>query len=181
MPLMNATSNKKRVLIVLPHQGYDEEQFRTTWVSLRNRAVECKVASTSKEKAVGGIDYFFPDFTLEEVDTTTFDGVVFIGGEGADSLADQPKAQEIAKKVSAQGGVVGGIGRGVGALAKAHLLKGLRSTGDPQLKAMIEQLGAKYTGGQVEPRWLHGNPRKIVTALDAGATFLFGRRILSSL
>lgn len=171
----------KRVLLVLPHKGFDEEEFRSTRSSLRKSGVDCKVASTSTEKAEGGVDYYFPEYTLDQVQVDEYDGIVFMGGEGADSLWDNSTAQNLAKQFASKGKIVASIGRGVGVLAKSGVLGSTRVTGDPGCKDVVERSGAKFTSSQVEPRWLRGNPKKIVTAFDSGATQRFGQRIVRDL
>lgn len=171
----------KRILFVMPPEGFHAEEFRSTLSSLRRHGMFCKVASTTTEKVVGGIDYYLPEMTFEQVDLNAWDGVVFLGGAGAAKLADLPKAIEIARAVHKAGKLVAAIGAGTVLLAKAGLLQGHRATGDATAKPIVESSGAKFTGAQIEPQWLHGNPHRIVTAADSGASHRFGQRIARDL
>jgi len=179
--MIASPNGRKTVLLVLPQEGYDAGEFRYTWTSLRSRGIDCKVASPVKDKAVGGIDFYYPEFALDQADSAAFDGVLFLGGPGAEQLWENTQAQALAKKMAAKGGLVGGIGRGVVTLGKAGLLKGVRVTGNPSCKEMLEKLGARYSGSQVEPRWLRSNPKRVVTAFDAGAAIRFGQRVARDL
>lgn len=176
-----APDGRKSVLLVLPQEGYDAGQFRYTWTSLRSRGVNCRVASPVKDKAVGGIDFYYPEVALDQADPAGFDAVLFIGGPGAEKLWANAHAQLLAQKVASRGGLVGGIGTGVVVLGKAGLLQGARVTGDSSCKGLLQELGARYSGSQVEPRWLRSNPKKIVTAVDTGAAIRFGQRVARDL
>lgn len=178
---MVATATGKRILIVLPFKGYNEEEFRSTRVSMRKSGIDCKVVSTSTDKAEGGIDFYYPEFTFETVNADEFDGLIFMGGEGADQIADNPKAIELARKFASNKKLVGSIGRGIASLAKAGVINGVHVTGDPALKDTVEKAGAKYSPTQIEPRWLHDNKKRVVTAYDSGASIRFGQRIVRDL
>ncbi len=176
-----AETNHKKVLFVIPPDGFDAEEFRTTRASLRRKGIGGLVASTAKDKVVGGKDYYVPELALDEADMSSFDAVVFIGGPGADRLAQDAKALDLARRSFAEGKLVAAIGRGVLVLARAGILKNIEVTGDPAVKDEIQSCGAKFTGSQIEPRWLEENTTHIVTANDSGASLRFGTRIARDL
>lgn len=141
----------------------------------------CKVASTTTEKVTGGIDYYLPDMTLDKVELGSWDAFVCLGGEGSVKFAENSQVVGLVRSAHQTGKLVAGIGAGSLLLAKAGLLSGRRVTGEPGVKSALEAAGAKFTGAQVEPQWLHGNPHKIVTAADSGASHRFGQRIVRDL
>ena len=96
-------------------------------------------------------------------------GVVFVGGEGAGVLADDPDAIRLAREAAEADKMIGAWGHSVAVLAKAGVVKGKKITGDPGVKELVKQAGGKFTGRQIE------QAGKIATSRDAAVALRFGK------
>jgi protease I len=97
--------------------------------------------------------------------------VIFVGGEGAAKLADNPDALRLAREAAQSRKLLAAWGRSVEILARAGVVKGKRVTGDGQLRALVEKAGGKFSTRQVE---VDG---QLVTGLDEAAGMRFGKAL----
>lgn len=119
-----------------------------------------------------------PDTTLEDVDVSRFDALVFVGGSGAKIYFDDPTAHRLAREAYENGRVVAAICIAPSTLANAGLLGGKKATCFPSESQNLREKGAVYTGKPVE------QDGRIVTADGPGSAREFGRviaRVVSQL
>jgi len=165
-----------QALILLAHEDYDGEEYRSSRCVLSNNGIGVRTASTENSVArdVRG-DEASPDLVLDAVETEGLDAVVVIGGPGAVALAGDERVHRILREVSARGGVLAGIGLGVLALARSGCLKGRRAVRNPETESALREAGARVARGQIVV------DRRIVTAADRTSALRFGGRVVEVL
>lgn len=162
------------VLVVVPAEGYAETTLRYARSALYNVHVGTRVVAPQDDELIRGElqDEFQPDGRLAEARMDDYSGVILCGGPGAMALAEDAEAQRIAREAFAQDKLVAAWGHAPAVLARAGVVARRRLTGDPSLRQMLSNAGARYTGRQVE---VDG---KLVTALDDAAGFRFGKALV---
>lgn len=162
------------VLVVVPSADYAEETLRYARSCLYNVHVGTRCVARQTEELIRGRlqDEFLPDEPLSAARMADYSGVLFVGGEGALELADDPDAQRLAREAHADGKLVGAWGEAVLVLARAGVLKRRKVTGAPASAEELRRAGAKYTGVQVQ------RDRNVVTALDDAAGMRFGKALV---
>jgi len=159
------------VLVVVPPTNFDEQTLRQARSSLYNVHVGTYSVSSETEDMVTGRlqDEFLADGALKDAKLEDYAGVVFVGGEGATALADDPDAIRLAREAAAADKLIGAWGHSVAVLAKAGVIKGKKITGDPEIADLVKQAGGKFTGRQIE------QAGKIATSQDAAVALRFGK------
>lgn len=159
------------VLVVVPPTDFDEQTLRQARSSLYNVHVGTYSVSSETEELVTGRlqDEFLTDGALKDAKLEEYAGVVFVGGEGAAALADDPDAVRLAREAAEADKLIGAWGHSVAVLAKAGVIKGKKVTGDPDVADLVKQAGGKFTGRQIE------RAGKIATSQDAAVALRFGK------
>lgn len=167
--------SKKVVMIIAKNDFRDEELLEPKAV-LEAKGISVTVASSSLGEAVGALGALAKiDMTIDNVNPSDFDAVIFIGGSGASEYWDSPVAHNIAKSAAEGKKIVAAICIAPVTLANAGLLSGKRATVWASEAETLKQAGAVYTGKEVE---IDGN---IVTANSPGAAKKFGEAIAEKL
>ena len=163
-------SYRSMVLVVVPEREFAEESLRYARACLQGVQVGTRSVSTNTETPVSGRlqDEFLVDGALSDARMEEYAGVLFVGGEGALELAENPDAQRVAREATQAGKPIGVWGHGLAILARAGVLQGRRVTGAPELEPAIRSAGGRYTGLEVE---VCGS---LVTARDDAAGLRFG-------
>jgi putative intracellular protease/amidase len=139
----------KKVLFVLPTQGFDLAEYEITRRVLEARGVQVTVAAPELGAVVSENGRFVPSTVkLGDVKYWDYDGFVFPGGKGARTLAEMEAATKLAK--DAEYKVLGAIGLGTLVLARAGVVKGKRVTGDPEAAEPVRLKEGQYTGQPLE-------------------------------
>ncbi len=166
----------KKIVMIIPHEGFRDEELLQTKEVLEKNGIEVKVASTKLGVALGKLGAkIIPDMLFSDISVNDFDAIVFVGGPGSVQYWDDQKAHKLLKKADSSGKVVAGICSAAVTLAKAGILKGKRATvfaGDSQ--ELINE-GVNYTAKAVER---DGN---IITANGPQAARSFGEEIVKAL
>ncbi len=159
------------VLVVVPPSEFDEQTLRQARSSLYNVHVGTySVSSVTKDLVTGRLqDEFLTDGALSDAKLDDYAGVVFVGGEGALALADDPDAVRLAKEAAAADKLIGAWGHSVAVLAKAGILKGKKVAGDPSVRDLVTGAGGKFSNRQIE------QAGKIATSRDAAVALRFGK------
>ena len=174
-PVVTAPSGKK-VLLVVPQQGYQDQELAETKRALELAGVSVLVASTRQGPLVGTFGgQVKADLLVNQVNLSDYGAIVFIGGPGAIDYFNNPSALTLARQASDQRKVVAAIGTAPTILANAGVLKGVRATGFLPEQERIQRGGAVYTGNPVEKDGL------TITATGALAAPLFVQAILEGL
>ncbi len=164
----------KSTLVIIAKRGYQDQELEGTLSALKTQGFAVVLASTQAGPCVGKFGGTQPaTIALKDVDVSAYDRIAFIGGPGAEALAEDPQAHRIAQEVIKAGKVLGAICIAPTILAKAGVLKGKNATvwdsGGVQI-AVLEAAGARYSGQDVT---IDG---KIVTGNGPAAADDFGRR-----
>ncbi len=161
------------VLIVVPESEYNEECLRYARSSLFNVHVGSRMVSTQDQELIKGRfqDEFIPDGLLTSEHMTDYSGLIFVGGEGALELANNPDALRLAREAAEADKLIGAWGRSTAILANAGILKGKKVTGIREVREAVERAGGKFTGRQLEVC------DKLVTASDSAVGMRFGRAL----
>jgi protease I len=166
----------KKVVMILAHENFRDEEFLQPAEILEKRGVEVKVASSKLGPAKGSQGMMVkPDMLLSEVKVNDFDAVIFVGGGGASEYWDDPVAHKLAQDACNLGKVVAAICIAPVTLARAGILKGKKATVWDSEGGQLKALGADYTGKPVE------KDGKIITASGPFAAKDFGEEIIKAL
>jgi len=157
----------RKVVLVVAHHGYREEELAEPLALLTREGAEVQIASSSLGPASGmGGGRCDPQRLYSAVDVSSVDALVFVGGTGAAEYFDDRTAQRLVREAVTAGKLVGAMCFASSILANAGVLEGKPATGYPSREAHLRARGARYTG---EPVAIAG---RIVTGRgpeDAGA------------
>ena len=162
-----------KVLIVLPPSDYAEQTLRHARSSLYNVHVGTTSVSTETDELIQGRlqDEFLVDGSIQDAKMEDYAGVIFVGGEGALALADDPDALRLAREAAEAGKLIGAWDHSVAILAAAGVVKGKRVTGSQDVKARVLAAKGRFTGRQLE------RDGTIVTAADEAVGIRFGKAL----
>ena len=119
----------KRVLMVIAFRDFRDQEYFLPKEIFEKEGFVVKTASTKKGTALGADGGEVEvDFSLDEVDVSQFDAVLFVGGPGALKDLDNEKSYQIAKETLNQGKILGAICIAPVLLAKAGVLNGKEAT-----------------------------------------------------
>lgn len=162
-------------LVIAPDRFRDEELLDTTQ-ALHHAGHETVVVGTAVGPVRGMLGATAQvAMTLEDAAAAAFDGVVFIGGGGAEAYFDDPRAHALAREAAARGAVVGAICVAPVILARAGLLDDRPATAFPDVVEDLRRAGGCYAGPGVVASG------RIVTADGPASATAFGRRIAAVL
>ncbi len=168
--------NMKKVIMVLPQDGFRDEEYFETRKILESNGLEVKVASTSLSAAKGMLGgEAKADILTKDINITDFQAIIFVGGMGAGQYWDDPLAQELCRRAVSMDRIVAAICIAPVTFARAGILKGKRATVSPQEAGELKAQGANYTARPVEK---DGN---IITASGPDATTEFAEEIAKAL
>jgi len=141
----------KKVLMVIAHRDFRDEEYQVPRRYLEERGAEVRVASSSADTAKGMLGaQVKPDLVLEDVRVDDYDAIVFVGGTGAQEYWDNPTAHAIAREALEKGKLLAAICIAPVTLARAGLLEGKKATVFHSVAGEIKKGGANYTGKSVE-------------------------------
>ena len=169
--------NKKIAMIIAFQDFRDEELFIPRSIFLAEGA-EVKIASSKKGKAIGSYGGVIDvDLTLDELNVSNFDAIVFVGGAGAAKYIEDERCHQIAQKAVEEDKVLGAICIAPTILARAGVLKDKKATVwssnlDKSAIKILQEEGAVYQKDSVV---VDG---KIVTANGPVAARKFGETIV---
>lgn len=164
---------RSMVLVVVPPAEYGDESLRYARSSLANVHVGTRSVSTQHEEVIHGRlqDEFLVDGALAGESMSDYSGVVFVGGEGAERLANDPDALRLAREAMAADKLIGAWGHATAILANAGILKGRKVSGHPSTREAVVKSGGKFTGRQLEV------DKKLVTSADDAVGLRFGKAL----
>lgn len=171
-----ASLSSKKVLMVIAPRDFQDQEFLKPKTILEKKGVKIIIASTSLNPATGmqGLKVK-PDRLIKQVKAADYAAIIFVGGNGALALADDPSALSLAKEAWSNKKIVGAICIAPVILAKAGILEGKRATVSPSGAADLKKAKAFCTGKKVE---VDGN---LITGNGPGAAEEFGNTILRHL
>ena len=171
----------KKILMIIAFRDFRDEEYFLPKEIFEKEGFIVKTASTKKGTALGADGGEAEvDFSLDEVDVSQFDAVLFVGGPGALKYLDNEKSYQIAKETLNQEKILGAICIAPVILAKAKVLEGKKATvwSSPLDKTGIKILkenGAEYLAQDVV------QDGKIITANGPQSAKKFAKKILENL
>jgi len=166
----------KKVLMVIAYQNFRDEELFIPKNILEKNGIKVDIASVKKGIARGMLGGTVNvKLILEEVKENEYDGIIFVGGIGCESLFENKEAKRIASEFYKNKKVIGAICLAPGILANAGILKGKKTTCYPSASDILMKNGAIYTKNSVE---IDGN---IVTGSGPEVAERFGMEILKLL
>ena len=169
------------IVMVIAKQDFKDDEYAIPRQLFESLGATIKVAAKTKGTCAGldGLEVE-ADLALSEVNMDEFDGAIFIGGPGVESLYNDGDAHAVAQKAAEQGKVLGAICLAPVVLANAGVLDGVEATVFETGKyheavEMIEKMGAIYTAKMVD---ISGN---IITANGPPAAQDFAQRVAGML
>lgn len=167
---------KNKVVMIIPADGYRDEELSQPKAILERSGVEVKIASTTLNEVKGMLGAMvLPDMLVSDIDAINFDAIIFIGGMGAQQYWNDPLAWQLAQNAFNNNRIVAAICIAPVTLANAGILKGKRATVFSSEAGLLSAKGANYTGRPVER---DGN---IITASGPTAADEFGNEIVRAL
>ena len=171
----------KKILMIIAFRDFRDQEYFLPKEIFEKEGFIVKTASTKKGTALGADGGEVEvDFSLDEVDVSQFDAVLFVGGPGALKYLDNEKSYQIAKETLNQEKILGAICIAPVILAKAKVLEGKKATvwSSPLDKTGIKILkenGAEYLAQDVV------QDGKIITANGPQSAKKFAKKILENL
>ena len=162
-------------MVIAPDHFRDEE-YLTPKRILEEQGVQVKTGSLTIGEAIGaGGARAQIDVLVSQVSPEDYDGVVFVGGSGMVNLVNNSEFTELARRFYEAKKLVAAICIAPALLANSGILTGKTATVWPEASQILEQAGAKYTGGNLEVDDI------LITANGPQAAEEFGRAIVKKL
>lgn len=173
---MEGKIGKKVVMVIAPKNFRDEEYFQPK-VVLQATGIEVVTSSQTKEEEATGIKGGKAkiDKPLGDLKAKDYDGLVFVGGQGATFYFRNKKVWDLVKDFHKAGKVIGAICIAPTILANAGILKGKKVTAYSSEGKKLTAKGAKMTNKAIE---VDG---RIVTAQGPEVALAFGQKIVDLL
>ncbi len=167
---------KKRVLLVIAQQGFQDYEYNEPKKILENAGIETKTASKTTSEAFGKLGARVkPDLALARAHASDYDAIIFVGGPGAAAYFDDEQALALAHDFEKAGKIVAAICIAPVILANAGILRGKHATVWPSEGANLREKGANYANEDVV------RDKRIITASGPQAARKFGETILKAL
>lgn len=135
---------------ILVEDNYQTLELWYPYYRLREAGIESIIVGTGKQKGYRSKEGYpaHEEFSIEQVTTNEFDGVIIPGGYAPDALRRHAKVNEFVSKIFNQGKMTAAICHGGWVLASAGVLKGRKATCFSAIKDDIENAGATYVDDQ---------------------------------
>jgi putative intracellular protease/amidase len=171
--------NKKKVVLVVAHEGYQQIEYGVTREILASENVEVLTASDQAGVAQAkDSSSTTVDLTIAQINPTQIDGLFLIGGPGALECLDKPEVHTLLQQMMALKKPYGSICISSRILAHAEVLAGKKATGwdgDGALEDIFKNHAVTYVK---EPAVTDGI---VVTATGPDAAQAFAQAILKVL
>lgn len=165
-----------KVLIVVPHDRFRDEEFEITSRLLRSSGHEVEIGSSHHTEAKGHFGMILkPDVNIDFVETDDYDALVFIGGRGVEEYFSQSSIHNLIRNFYHQRKIVCAIGLAVELFVYAGIITGKKVACHPDIIDKIQAGGGYYTGKQAEI------DSDVVTGVGERSGEVFAGKILRAL
>lgn len=165
----------RKVLMVLAHSGFRDEEFLITKKLFEENGWSIAVASDSHGEAIGkGGHKVKIDITIGSVHAQDYCFVIVLGGPGVSTLINNSDLLRILKDFASHRKIIGAICSAPVILANAGLLTGKKATVFSEKRHELEMGGAYYTGRHVEKDDI------FITANGPSASADFAKEIITA-
>lgn len=163
----------KKIAMVIAHEGFRDEEYWIPLQSFVNAGIDVTTVSSSDTPAISKFGKTAKvDRTLDNVQSTDYDALLFVGGPGTKEYFHQSKAHQLALEIYEQNKLLTAICIAPVILANSGLLAGKEATVFPTGADDLVRSGAIYTA---QPVTEDGN---IVTANGPDASQAFADVII---
>jgi len=164
----------KKVLIVVPPQDFDGDEFEMTRKVLQSKGLRVTVASTAlgPRRGTGGVTAK-AETLIKDCKSYDYDAVIFIGGPGARAMPQNADVTKFAEDVKYK--TIGAFSAAVGVLAAAKVVENKRVTGERSVAEPVRKAKGTYTG---QPLEIDG---KVITAESGRYAIHLANAVISSL
>lgn len=165
----------KSVLLILPAQNFNEEEYLIIIDALERVCVKIFIASDSYSLCIGSQGLKVKhDVQLYNIHESNFNGLILVGGSGTREYWNNSLIRTVVQKFAHSKKAIGAICSAPIILARAGLLTG-SATCFPDDKPALEKEGISYIDTSVV------NQKKIITAQNPAATPEFIKTFLYEL
>jgi len=168
--------NNIKVLIIVPHDQFRDEEYFETRKALEKEGFKVVVASSHSSTAHGRFGAKVqPDIVISKINISDYEAIIFIGGPGVEEYFDEFEVLSIVRASFQKRILLGAICSAPVILANAGILTGRRVTAFGSRKELIEASGAYYIDKSVV---LDG---EIITAKGPEDAKNFGEAIVKAI
>lgn len=170
----------KKILLIIAHENFQPIEYKIPKKIFTNAGIKVMTASDVSGTAVSANTGEFAkvDLILEEVKVADYDGIFFVGGQGASDYLENESAYRIAREALKAGKALGAICYSTRILAQAGVLKNRKTTGwdgDNELSGILKKAGAEYIRQPVV------DDGKLITAVGPPAAEDWAKKILEKI
>jgi protease I len=172
-----AGASGRTVLVYLPMQLFNEQEFEPTLRRMSLDGVETRLAGSDSGVAVSMSQLVVRlDLALRDANVADYAGLVLVGGSGAAVYWDDSLLQSKCREFASSGKVVAAIGIAPVTLARAGVLKGRKATvfRDRTTVDWLRQAGAIFSFNGVVA------DRNIITAQSSEQARAFGQAVANA-
>ncbi len=141
---------KKSILLILPAEDFNEEEFLTVKNLLEKSNYKIFIASDAHTLCTGcsGLKVR-ADVSFYNMNENNFAGIVFIGGKGVKSYWNNPFLHRIANKFNTSRKMIAAICSAPVLLARAGILANYNATRFPEDRKELEREGVEFKDSAV--------------------------------
>lgn len=168
-----------KALLIIANEGYQDQEYDVTKKTLEMAGIKTITAAKTAGECRGKFgSATTATLSIDELDVSDYDAVVFIGGPGAVSYQHDVQAHLTAQEATTQNKILAAICIAPTILAEAGVLEGKKATvwnGDGQQAKILTKNSAIFTNETVA---VDGN---IITANGPEAAEKFGQAVVKAL
>jgi len=141
----------QKVLMIIAFNNFRDEEYFYPRKVLEEAGAKIVVASSKLGKATSMVEKkkVSIDSLLSDVDSKQFNGVIFVGGSGAQSLWENKDAKRLAKEFASERKPIGAICIAPVILTNAGVLTGKEATCWPGVSKLLLKKKVKYVDKEV--------------------------------
>lgn len=168
--------NKKKVVLLIAHEGYQQVEYGVTHEILASENIHVITASNQSGTAIAkDLSSTVVDLTVEQINAMHIDGLFIIGGPGALDCLDTHAVHTLLQQMMALKKPYGAICIAPRILVNANVLAGKKATGWDEDNNLAKIFASHDVVYEHHPVVIDGN---VVTAIGPEAAQAFAQAIL---